>query len=286
MTKDRIIGIDLGGTQVRAGRIHPKGIEATQGLKVRSSGTVGEVMDDIYSVTDALMDPSVQAIGIGVPSVVDIAKGIVYEVQNIPSWKEVPLKKWMEDRYGLPVQVNNDANCFALGELYFGKGRGKDNLIGLTVGTGLGAGIIIHHRLYAGANCGAGEFGMVGYLDRHFEYYSCGQFFQNVHHVDGAEVYRRALEGDEHSIELYQEMGTHLGNAIKMILYTYDTDLIILGGSVRLAYPFFETAMRTQVRTLAYTRTAQRLVIQVSELEHSGVLGAAALCYDAGLSEH
>ncbi len=279
-----VIGIDLGGTQVRAGKIRDGALEATHSLKVRSQGSVEEVMDDLYAVTDALIDPSVTAIGIGVPSVVDLDSGVVYEVQNIPSWKEVPLKQLMEARYKIPVQVNNDANCFALGELYFGKGIGRENLIGLTVGTGLGAGIIIRQKLYAGANCGAGEFGMVGYLDKHFEYYACGQFFTNVYGMDGSQVYQMAIGGDARALEIYHEMGTHLGNAIKMILYTYDTDLIILGGSVREAYSFFRKGLWDQVRTLAYSRTAQKLEIRISTLAHSGLLGAAALCYDVGPS--
>src|SRR5690606_24955530 len=119
-----------------------------------------------------------------VPSVVDVDKGIVYDVQNIPSWKEVPLKAIMEERYGVPVQVNNDANCFALGEKYFGQGRDSKAFIGLTLGTGLGAGIILNDKLYAGPNCGAGEFGMVPYLDYHYEYYASGQFFTLLHHTD------------------------------------------------------------------------------------------------------
>jgi glucokinase len=83
---------------------------------------------------------------------VDVEKGIVYSVINIPSWHEVPLKQILEDRFGLPVFVNNDANCFAMGELYYGSGRGYRHLVGLIVGTGLGAGIVVNGRLYSGAN--------------------------------------------------------------------------------------------------------------------------------------
>lgn len=281
MEEHHIIGIDLGGTNVRAGKVNEKGIAATHALRINNEGTVNEVLEDIFRVTDSVMDNTVKGIGIGVPSVVDIDEGIVYEVQNIPSWKEVPLKKWMESKYSIPVQVNNDANCFALGEHYFGKGKGRDNLIGLTIGTGLGAGIIINHRLYPGANCGAGEFGLVNYLDKYFEYYSCGQFFQNVYGLDGEKVFAEALQGDEYALSLYRELGVHLGNAIKMILYTYDMDLIILGGSVREAFPYFSETMWQQIHTLAYSRSAKRLKIELSELEHSGILGAAALCYDA-----
>jgi glucokinase len=227
------------------------------------------------------MDRSVKAIGIGVPSVVDTEAGVVYDVQNIPSWKEVPLRKWMEQRYGVPVIVNNDANCFALGEHYFGQGKGHASMIGLTIGTGLGAGVIIHHKLYAGANCGAGEFGMVGYLDRCYEYYACGQFFDNVYGVSGEAVFKRAAAGDAEALRMYGEMGTHLGNAIKTIMYTYDTDLIIFGGSVSKAYAYFSENMWARIRTLVYPRSVERLQIRLSGLGHSGILGAAALYYDS-----
>ncbi len=151
--------------------------------RIHSDGKVEDVLDDIYQVVDQLIDGSIAAIGIGVPSVVDVAEGIVYDVQYIPSWVEVPLKKLMEARYHIPVFVNNDANCFALGEYHFGKGKGADSMIGLTLGTGLGAGVIISHKLYPGYNCGAGEFGLFGYKDNVLEYYSSGSFFQNVYNL-------------------------------------------------------------------------------------------------------
>ena len=124
------------------------------------------------------MSDHIKAIGIGVPSVVDTHTGIVYDVQNIPSWKEVAIAQKMQELYKLPVLVNNDANCFALGEYHFGKGKGTKSMVGVTIGTGIGAGIIINGKLYCGPNCGAGEFGMIGYLDKVVEYYASGQFFK------------------------------------------------------------------------------------------------------------
>ncbi len=111
-------------------------------------------------------------------------------------------------------------------------------MIGLTIGTGVGAGIIINNKLYAGANCGAGEFGTVDYLDKIYEYYCSGSFFKNVYNLNGEEVFKKAKQGDKQALKLYAELGYHIGNAIKMIIYTYDPLLIILGGSVRLAYNF------------------------------------------------
>jgi glucokinase len=281
LLEEYVIGIDLGGTNVRCGLVNENAVSAIHSKRINSQASVEEVMQDIFALTDQLINGSVNAIGIGVPSVVDLEQGIVYDVQNIPSWKKVPLKKWMEERYQRPVIVNNDANCFALGEHYYGKGKDQRSMIGLTIGTGLGAGIIIHNKLYAGANCGAGEFGMVEYLDKFYEYYACGQFFQNVYHIDGEVVFKKAATGDAEAISMYGEMGTHLGNAIKTILYTYDIGLIILGGSVRQAYPYFSENMWKRIHTLVYPRSAERLQVKISELENSGILGAAALYYDS-----
>lgn len=281
MNHKEIIGIDLGATNIRGGLVSGNEITEIKAKPIRSKGTVEDVLQDIFSITDTLMNNAVAAIGIGVPSVVDVKQGIVYDVQYIPSWKEVHLKRVMEERYKIPVFVNNDANCFALGEFYFGKGIGTDNMIGLTIGTGIGAGIIINKRLYAGPNCGAGEFGMVEYLDHCYEYYGSGQFFENVYHTNGQIVFDRAQSGDQEARLWYAEMGTHLGNAIKMILYTYDPPLIIFGGSVRHAYPFFQHTMWERINSFAYPKSLGQLRIEISELHNSGILGAAGLYYDA-----
>jgi glucokinase len=281
MSAKKVIGIDLGATNVRGAQVDENSMGNIISSRIRSNGSVQDVLDDIYAVADKLIDADVAAIGIGVPGVVDVEDGIVYDVQYIPSWVEVPLKKLMQQRYGIPVFVNNDANCFALGEYYFGKGKGSTNMIGLAIGTGLGAGIIINRHLYAGPNCGAGEFGMVDYLDHVYEYYCCGQFFKNVYQLDGETVFKQARAGDARALQLYAEMGTHLGNAIKMIMYTYDPSLIIFGGSVRFAYPYFQETMWQRINSFAFTKSIARLRIELSELESGGILGAAALYYDS-----
>jgi glucokinase len=276
----QIIGIDLGGTHLRAGLVLGNSLSSIVTQRINPNGTVSEVLKDLFSLTDRLLTGSVEAIGIGVPGLVDIKNGTVYDVVNIPSWKEVPLQQVMKERYALPVFINNDANCFALGEFYFGKGKGADSMVGLTIGTGLGSGVIINKKLYAGKNGGAGEFGMIEYLDQYVEYYASGQFFKNVYQTDGEDVFKRARAGDEEALRMYDEMGSHLGRAIKTILYALDVDLIIVGGSVRKAWPYFQKAVWQQVKTFAFQRTRESLRIEISELENSGILGAASLHYD------
>lgn len=276
-----ILAMDMGGTQLRAARIRHGHLESHSHLKVHAQGSMQEVLDQVLQLCQQEISPNTAAICIGVPSVVDVDTGIVYDVQNIPSWVEVPLKRVLEDRFQIPTLVNNDANCFALGEAYYGKGRDAQSLIGLSIGTGLGAGILIHGKLYAGARCGAGEFGMMDYLDHCYEYYASGQFFQNVHQVDGTAVFQQALAGDPKALKLYEELGTHLGRAIRAILYSYDPELILLGGSVSASYPYFQQAMWQEIKKLAYSKTVSRLRLEISELKDVALLGTAALYFDS-----
>jgi glucokinase len=274
------IGIDLGGTLIRGGVVSESNLSGIITRRVKAQGSAEEVLQDLFSLTEQLIDKSITAIGIGVPGLVDAEQGIVYDVVNIPSWKEIPLQQLLQERYQLPVLVNNDANCFALGEFYFGIGQGVNSMIGLTIGTGLGSGIILNSKLYQGKNGGAGEFGMIDYLDQCYEYYASGQFFQNVYGEDGELVYIKAQEGAGFYLKMYEEMGTHLGNAVKAILYALDVELIVLGGSVRKAWPFYSKSMWQRIRTFAYQKARENIRVEVSTLENSGILGAAALHRD------
>lgn len=275
------IGIDLGGTNIRGGLVNGKQIETIASERINSQAPAELIVEQLFNLAEKIINKSVTAIGVGVPGLVDEEKGVVFDVLNIPSWKELPLKQLMEERFNIPVIINNDANCFAVGEYYFGKGVEGDSMVGLTIGTGLGSGIILKGKLYSGRTCGAGEFGMIDYLDHYIEYYASGQFFKNVYGVDGEEIFERAKNGDTAALKMYEELGGHLGNAVKTILYALEVDKIILGGSVRHAYPFFRKTLWDRLQTFAYKRTIDNLKIEISELDNSGILGAAALHYDS-----
>jgi len=234
----------------------------------------------LYDLIDMFADQKIEGLGIGVPSVVDVKNGIVYDVQNIPSWKKVHLKKLLEDRYRFPVYVNNDANCFAVGEKHFGKGRGYKNIVGLIIGTGMGAGLILNDKLYEGTHCGAGEFGMVTYKNEIFEAYGSGQFFQRQYKTRGEILFQEALNGNTQAITAYREFGEHIGRAIEMILFTIDPEIIILGGSVSKSFQLYRDSMWKVLQTFPYRNTRDDIKIEISEIEHIAILGAAALCYE------
>ncbi len=281
MNGPRVIGVDLGGTYVRAAVVEEGHLQGLTSVPIRSRGDEKEVLEDVFKAIDPHLGGDVQGLGLGVPSVIDLASGTVYDVQNIPSWKEVPLRKYLEERYRLPVYLNNDANCFAAGEKHFGKARPFRSAVGLIVGTGLGAGIIANGKLYSGANCGAGEFGMLPYLDRHFEFYCSGQYFQNRHRISGKELAEKAAGGDRRARNIFDDFGTHLGEALKAIVYAVDPEIIILGGSVSKSFRFFRDSLWKTFQTLAYSVAKEKIRIEISETENIAVLGAAALFHDA-----
>ena len=282
MVNTNVIGIDLGASNIRGAVVDNDAVMNILSQRINNQGSVDEVLNEIIKLINNLTNShTVKAIGIGVPGVVDVIQGIVYDVVNIPLWKEVPLKNILESHFNIPVFINNDANCFAVGEHYFGKGKETSSMVGLTIGTGMGAGLIINNKLFTGQNCGAGEVGMLPYLDNILEYYASGSFFFNVYGNDGIKVFEEAKNGDSSALKLYDELGIHIGNAIKMVMYAYDPELIILGGSVRNSYVYFQKEMWNQISTFAFSKSAQRIKIEISELPNSGILGAAALYYDS-----
>jgi len=281
MAGEAIIGIDLGGTKVGIGRVEDGRIVRHISAAVSARGTEQQVVGEVVGAVAQVFDPGVAGIGVGVPSVVDVEQGIVYDVQNIPSWKEVGIKEILQRRFGRPVYVNNDANCFAVGEKHFGKGAKFRHMVGLIVGTGLGSGLILNGRLYSGPNCGAGEFGMVPYKDSILEHYASGQFFTREYGIKGEEAHCRAGRGDREALAIFERFGAHLGDALMIIMLAVDPEAIILGGSVSRDFPFFEGAMRERMKVFPYHKILERIVIEVSAEPHIAILGAAALYLDA-----
>ncbi|MEX2605162.1 MAG: ROK family protein [Gracilimonas sp.] len=274
------IGIDLGATNLRVARVEDGKILQSKSQATVKSSVPNDLINQIKNLINMVINNDVQNIGVGVPSVVDVAKGIVYEVQNITSWKAVPLKSILEEKFKIPVFINNDANCYVLGEKYFGKGIGYDSIVGLVLGTGFGSGLVMNGKLVPGENCGAGEIGMIPYKNSIFEHYCSGQFFEIHKKITGIKAFKSANKGDQNAIEMYKEFGSHLGNALKVIMYTYDPALIILGGSIISAYDLFEKSMYLAMNDFAYPKSLRKIKITCTELDHVSVLGAATLYLD------
>ena len=283
VSEEVVLGVDLGGTRVRAGKVRNGKLECNVSRRISGHEKTEVVLAEIFEAIDQVIDRQVIGIGVGVPSIVDMESGVVYSVENIPSWREVPLKDELERRYDRPVFVNNDANAFAVGELHFGKGRGYHHLVGLTIGTGLGAGIVIDGHLYSGVNCGAGELGSIPYRDGTLETYCSGTYLKQKSGIDGDVLYERALGGDTEARDLIASIGSPFGDAILIVLYAYDPEIIVLGGSVSRAFSLFEPGMRQRLESYPFPHALEKLVITCSEIDDVALLGAAAIYLDAQL---
>lgn len=279
MQNKPVIAIDLGGTNIRAGVVVNGRVGTIKSIPLQAKETKEKVLQQLYGLIDEVISKDIAAIGIAVPGLVASGSRVLYDTVNIPSWKEIDLVKIIGAQYQLPVRIENDANCFALGEYYFGDAQNYETVAGLTIGTGLGTGIIIQKKLFSGKHGGAGEFGMIPYLDKNVEYYVSGKFFENSYGINGKAVYARAMKHDKEALDMYKAFGYHLGEAIKIILYALDIECFVIGGSVKDAFSFFSEAMWESISKFGYQRAVQDVKIKASQLPNSNILGAASLHY-------
>ena len=272
-----IIGVDLGGTNIRAGLVDGGVVTSVNQSLLSDKDSLEKTIAQLISVISPLIQLRVKGIGIGVPSVVDIKNGIVFDVVNIPSWKRVELKKILEMEFNIPVFINNDVNCFALGEHRHGQAKSFSSFVALALGTGLGAGIIINGTLYSGNNCGAGEIGSLPYLDNNYEFYTSSSFFESLHSTTARKAHDSAVRGEKEAIQMWHDYGVHLGNVMKAVTYTYDPEAIVIGGSIAKAYAFFKDSMYETLKDFQFPETIKRLKILRSNVDNIAILGAAAL---------
>lgn len=270
------LAIDLGGTNIRIARVENGQCTDHRSIPCPANEEASVVVDRLSQLIEGLIDDRVKGIGIGVPSIVDTQAGIVYDVANIASWKEVHLKALLEEKFHVPVAVENDCNCFALGECMFGAGRDCSNMVGVTIGTGIGAGIIIDRKLYGGLYRGAGEVGTLPYRDADFEHY-CSSFFFKKRGNNAEELAEKARRGDASAQEIWDEFGGHLGEFIKAIMFTYAPQLIVFGGGISSAFPLFRECIEKALQDFPYKRILNETNIVFSTLKDANLLGASSL---------
>lgn len=279
MTHSKYVGVDIGGTKVQAGVVQDG--EVLRQIRFETSATAPQeqLLAELAHHLAPLLTADVAGIGIGVPGLVDTEKGIVHNVQNIPSWREVHLAHYLHGCFGKPVHVANDANAFAVGEKVYGQGQPYANLVGLALGTGLGAGLILNHQLYVGTLSSAGEFGGMPYLDKTVEDYCSGKFFGQRTGRLGAEWHALAQRGDAEALALFAEYGRHLGRAIQLILFALAPEAIFLGGSVSQCFEFFQGGLHESLAAFPFRQVTEQLVVRPSTIDNAAILGAAALCH-------
>lgn len=273
------LGIDIGGTNLSLGLVQDDAIiNSFSAPSFPLDATLEQTLDYLGGLIERIITRDTEKIGIGVPSVVDVHKGIVYDTQNIPSWKEVPLKAYLEDRFHVPVAVNNDANCYALG-IYglYPAAEKPELLVAVTLGTGVGMGIVVEGKLLNGANCGAGELGAMEYRDSVIEDY-CGRHFFDAAGWDSRAASAAARAGDPKALALFDELGRNLGVMMSMVLFAYDPSHIAFGGGIANNYPLFRPAMVDYLKAhFPYRKPLERLKIDIFTDNNIPVIGAALL---------
>jgi glucokinase len=321
-TKKRkyIVGVDLGGTKISAGALtddgkHSFGMRSistaselgAEGVADRIVGLIEGVILDTLNETDANRRDFI-GIGIGAPGPLDREKGIVIIAPNL-GWKNFPLRARIIDRLGLKATLDNDANCATVGEWWQGAARGARNVVGITIGTGIGGGLILDGQLHHGASGVAGEIGHTT-IDLNGRHCKCGNYGCLEAYASGpaiavrarevlvreetasmlpslvggkletltAEtVYQAAREGDAVASEIVKDTARYLGVGIANLLNTLNVDVVVVAGGVTRAGDALFTPLRAEVRRRAFRPAVEAAKILPGELPGTaGVVGAVA----------
>ncbi len=291
-----VIGVDVGGTKILAGVVSRDGTVSRTCEYPTPLSSEESLLDALEAAVRDLLDDSVAAVGFGVPSRIDQRVGVAIASANIPL-VDVPLRDLMRERLGLPVAIENDANAAAIAEWVAGAGRGTSDMVMLTLGTGVGGGLILGGRPYRGS-IGAGvELGHVVLVHDglpcscggrgHLESYVSGTAADAIAReafgpeADAHQLVRLAREGDPTAVELLAEIGRKLGSAIGSLINTFDPELIVIGGGFAAAGELLLAPARGVIAREALKPMRDSVRIVHAELGTSaGMLGAALAAFE------
>lgn len=311
-----LVGIDLGGTKIAVAVVDAVG-QVLQRVQEWTRGEEGpeRVLARINCLLDAALAKAgvsaeqVAGIGIGAPGIVDWKEGIVHNLTNLPGWRNVNLKERFEQRYSLPVAVDNDANAAALGEYLFGSGRGVRHMLYLTISTGIGGGIIQDGRLVHGAWGVAGEVGHM-VLDPQGELCNCGncgcwetissgraiarQVLRRIARgeqsmvtelagggeIKAEHVFQARQLGDELAAAVIRRALLYLGVGVANLVNVLNPERVVIGGGVANVGEVLFEPVRRQVRELGFGPAARAEIVPAALGKDAGVVGAAALVWN------
>ncbi len=294
------IGLDLGGTNLRAAAIDRSGkvLDRIAGRTELSAGK-DALLNDMASVICQLQEKwgagGLAGIGVGVPGFILLREGVIKNSNNLPFLEGFPFRDEMEQRLTTRVILENDANAAALGEKWMGAGRDVDDLVLLTLGTGIGGGIIIGGHPLHGHEGMAGELGHItvvptgmpcgcgnqGCLEKHASASAISAMARVMNlggNLSSKEVYEMAIAGDARARRIFVLMGQALGVALAMLVNTFNFPLYLLSGGVLGAWDLFAPAMFDEVRARSFTYRATSPRIEKATLGgDAGLYGAAYL---------
>lgn len=299
------IGLDLGGTNLRAAAVDRNGtiLDHVAGKTAYSAGReaiVHDMVESIVTVRDRIGAAHNNAlelagIGIGVPGFINMAEGVIANSNNLASLENFPIRDVLSQRIGAPVILENDANAAALGEQWMGAGRGVSDLVMLTLGTGVGGGIISGGKVLRGAQGMAGELGHItvvpngnpcgcgnrGCVEKHASATAVTAMAKLLglgDQLSAKDVYDLAIGGNDKARTIYTSMGESLGIVLAMLINTFNYPLYLLAGGVLGAWDLFAPAMIEETRRRSFTFRATSPRIEKAQLgNEAGLYGAAYL---------
>jgi glucokinase len=294
------IGVDLGGTNLRAAAISHQGamlekISGSTPINAGPEAVIGDICQAVGTLRERHGRDGLTGIGAGVPGAILADQGVVAAWPNMPSFNGYPVRAAIEARIGARVFLENDANAAALGEHWMGAGRGVSNLVLLTLGTGIGGGIIIGGRVLHGDLGMAGELGHItvspngnpcgcgnrGCLEKHASATAIAAMARLLglgRDVSSEEVYHLAGQGNERARAIFQTMGEALGIGLAALINIFNFPLYLLSGGPLPAWDFFAPAMLAEVERRSFTYRQSPTRIEKAQLgNEAGLYGAAYL---------
>ncbi len=292
------IGIDLGGSKIALGLVSPADeILARRRIDTNAAAGLERVVERIADEVEALAatltsEEAVAAVGVGAPGPLDHIKGELLTLVNLPGISNSPFRRVLSEQLALPVALDHDAKVAALGEFHFGAGRGRDSMIYIVIGTGVGAAIIYQGALFYGEGNSAGECGHMTVDPRGrpchcgsrgcLEAYTGGPALSRQYaemtgdDITGADIAARARSGDERALQVFTDAGRALGIAIATLAMTLNIETFVIGGSVAKAGDLLLGPARETLPGYAFRAVSERLRVVASELgEDAAILGAA-----------
>lgn len=294
------IGLDLGGTKILAGVVGRDGNVVRRHERATPQDSQEHVIAELEAAVTELLDDSVGAIGFGVPSPIDQERGVVVRCPNLPL-ENAPLRDHMRKRFGLPVGLENDANAAAIGEWRAGAGRGVDDLVMLTLGTGVGGGVVSGGAPFRGRNGEGAELGHVTIVHDgrpcqgachgrgHLEAYASGRAASEAAReafgpsADAHRLIRLAHEGDAKAKEILTEIAGYLGSGIGSFVNVFAPELVLLGGGFGVAaYDHLAGTAEETARRQALEPMGSAFRLAKAELgTAAGLIGAAFVGFEA-----
>ncbi|GIN85485.1 glucokinase [Heyndrickxia sporothermodurans] len=320
MLEKWIVGVDLGGTTTKLAFVQENGeliyqweidtdnSDAGKNILKNISESINQKLTYLKKEKDILL-----GIGMGAPGAVDINKGIIYEAVNLGWENRFPVVQILSDLTGLPVVIDNDANCAALGEMWRGAGQGSKDLVCVTLGTGVGGGIIVNRKIVHGAKGAAGEIGHITVIPENGSPCNCGktgcletvasatgisriaveavqnenvesllkQTYEKNGTITAKDVFDCVRENDLLAKEIVNKVSFYLGLALANIGNGLNPEKIVIGGGVSKAGDTLLTPLLTYFKKFSFTPVAQSTSIDLATLgNNAGVIGAAWLIYD------